>query len=103
MVLTTTTVTLRYYGEAQEVFERVPRLRVCVLPRLSLHNSLFTRNTKIKIYEYKTIILPDALYGCEARSLTQREEHKLRVIVNRVLRTVCEPKREEVVGDWRRS
>jgi hypothetical protein len=40
------------------------------------------------------------LYGCETWSLTPREEHRLRVFENRVLR-ICEPRREEVAGDWR--
>jgi hypothetical protein len=42
------------------------------------------RNVKIKIY--KTIIVPVVLYGCETLSLTLREEHRLRVFENRVLR-----------------
>jgi hypothetical protein len=45
---------------------------------------------------YKTIILPVALYGCETWSLTLREEHRLRVFENRVLRRIFGPKREEV-------
>jgi hypothetical protein len=42
------------------------------------------RNIKIRIY--KTIILPVVLYGCETWSLTLREEHRLRVFENGVLR-----------------
>jgi hypothetical protein len=38
------------------------------------------------------------LYGCEAWSLTLREEHSLRVFENRVLRKVFGPKRDEVTG-----
>jgi hypothetical protein len=53
---------------------------------------------KIRIYEYKTVILPVILYGCETWSLTLREEHRLRVFENRVLRKIFEPKREEVIG-----
>jgi hypothetical protein len=45
-----------------------------------------SRNVKVKIY--KTIILPVVLYGCETWSLTLREEHKLRVFENRVLRRI---------------
>jgi hypothetical protein len=51
---------------------------------------------------YKTIILPVVLYGCETWSLTLREERRLRVFENRVLRRIFEPKREEVAGDWRK-
>ena len=43
---------------------------------------------------YKTIILPVVLYGCEARSLTLREECRLRVFENRILRRIFEPKRD---------
>jgi len=54
----------------------------------------------IKIYS--TIILPVVLYGCETWSLTLREERRLRVFENRVLRRVFEPKRDEVTGEWRK-
>jgi hypothetical protein len=49
--------------------------------------------TKIKIY--KTVNLPVVLYGCKTWSLTLREEHRLRVSENRVLRRISGPKREE--------
>jgi hypothetical protein len=42
------------------------------------------------------------LYGCETWSLTLREEHRLRVSENRVLRRMFEPKRDEVTGGWRK-
>jgi hypothetical protein len=45
-----------------------------------------SRNLKVKIY--KNIILPVVLYGCETWSLTLREEHRLRVFENRVLRRI---------------
>jgi hypothetical protein len=48
------------------------------------------------------IILPVVLYGCETWSLTLREEHRLSVFENRVLRGIFEPKRDEVTGEWRR-
>jgi hypothetical protein len=51
---------------------------------------------------YKNIILPVALYGCETWSLTLREEHRLRVFDNKVLRRVFGPKRDEVTGGWRK-
>jgi hypothetical protein len=51
---------------------------------------------------YKTIILSVILYGCETWSLTLREEHRLRVFENRVLRRIFEPKRDEVTGGWRK-
>jgi hypothetical protein len=42
------------------------------------------------------------LYGCETWSLTVREEHRLRVFKNRVLRRIFGPKRYEVTGEWRK-
>jgi len=42
------------------------------------------------------------MYGCETWSLTLREERRLRVFQNRVLRTVFGPKRDEVKGEWRK-
>jgi hypothetical protein len=61
---------------------------------------LLSRNTKIKIY--RTIILPVVLYGCETCCLTRREEHRLRLFENGVLRSIFGPKRDEVSGEWRR-
>jgi hypothetical protein len=61
---------------------------------------VFKKNLKIRIY--KTIILPVVLYGCETWSLTLREEHRLRVFENRVLRRIFGPKRDEVTGKWRK-
>jgi hypothetical protein len=52
-----------------------------------------SKNLKVKIY--KTVILPVVLYGCETWSLTLREEHRLRLFGNRVLRRIFGPKREE--------
>jgi hypothetical protein len=53
----------------------------------------------IKTIIYKTIILPAVLYGCETWSLTLREEHRLRVFENRVLRRIFGPRRDEVTGE----
>jgi hypothetical protein len=55
---------------------------------------LLSKNLKIKIY--RTIILPVVLYGCETWSLTSREERRLRVFENKVLRRIFGPKRDEV-------
>jgi len=70
----------------------------------SLQNLLSSRslseNLKIKIY--RTIILSVLLYGCETCSLTLREERKLRVFENMVLRRIFGPRRDEVTGEWRR-
>jgi hypothetical protein len=64
-----------------------------------LSSHLISKYLKIKIY--KTVILPVVLYGCETWSLTLREEHRLRVSENRVLRKIRGPKREED-GSWRK-
>jgi hypothetical protein len=65
-----------------------------------LSSRLLSRNVKIKIY--KTIILRVILYGCETWSLTLRDEHRLRVFENRVIRRIFGPKRDEVTGGWRK-
>jgi hypothetical protein len=46
--------------------------------------------------------LPAVVHGCETWSLTIREEHRLRVLENRVLRRIFGPKRDEVTGEWRK-
>jgi hypothetical protein len=61
---------------------------------------LISKNLIIRIY--KTIILPVVLYVCESWSLILREEHRLRVFENRVLRRIFVPKRIEVTGEWKK-
>jgi len=65
-----------------------------------LSSMLLSKNLKIEIY--RTIILAVVLYGCETWSLTLREERKLRVFENMVLRKIFGPRRDEVTGEWRR-
>jgi hypothetical protein len=48
------------------------------------------------------VVYNDDVYGCETWSLTLREEHKLNVFENKVLRRMFGPKRDEMVGDWRK-
>jgi len=60
-----------------------------------LSSRLLSKNLKIKIC--RTVVL----YGCETWSLTLREERKLRVFENRVLR-IFGPRRDEVTREWRR-
>jgi len=57
---------------------------------------------KFKDKIYRTIILPVVLCGCETWSLTLREERKLRVFENKVLRRIFGRRIDEVTGDWRR-
>jgi hypothetical protein len=59
---------------------------------------LLSKNLKIKIY--KTIILPVVLYGCETLSLILREESRLSVFENRILRRIFRHKRDSN-GEWR--
>jgi len=65
-----------------------------------LSSRLLSKNLKIKIY--RTTILPVVLYGCETWSLTLREESKLRLSENMVLRRIFGPRRDEVTGEWRK-
>jgi hypothetical protein len=59
---------------------------------------VYDNNIKNRIY--KTTILPVVLYCRETWSLTLREEHRLRVFENRVLRRIFAPKRDELTGEW---
>jgi hypothetical protein len=61
---------------------------------------LLAKNVKITIHDLK--FLPVVLYGCEKWFLTLREEHRLKVFENRVLRNIYGPKRDEVTEDWRK-
>jgi len=61
-----------------------------------LSSRLLSKSLKIKIY--RTVILPVVLYGCETWSLTLREERKLRVFENNVLRRIFGPRRDAVTG-----
>jgi hypothetical protein len=60
-----------------------------------LSSNLLSKNLKIKIY--RTIILPLVLYGCETWLLTLRKERRMRVF-----RRIFGPKRDEVMGEWRK-
>ena len=73
-----------------ENIETVRSKTTCLFVGFSVENNL-----KIKIY--KTIILPVVLYGCETWCLTLREERRLRVFENRILRRIFGPN-----GEWRR-
>jgi len=61
-----------------------------------LSSTLLSKNLKIKIY--RTIFLPVVLHGCETWALTVREERKLRVFENRVLRRIFGSKRTREQG-----
>jgi hypothetical protein len=63
-----------------------------------LSSGLLSKNIKIKIY--RSIIFLVVLYGCENWLLNLREECRLRVFENRVLRRIFGLKRDEVTGEW---
>jgi hypothetical protein len=71
----------------------VIRCRIFCLP---------VRYPKILRLRYRTVILLVVLYGCETWSLTLKEEHRLRVCENRVMRRIFGLKRDEVTGEWRK-
>jgi hypothetical protein len=83
----------------EEIKSRLNSGNACCRSVHSLPSSrLLCRNVKVKIH--KTTILPVVLCGCETWSLTLREEHRLRVFQNRVLRGIFGPKGDEVTGEW---
>jgi hypothetical protein len=55
---------------------------------LKVNNSITEEESVLKIKIHRAIILPVVLYGCETWSLTLREERRLRVFENRVLRKI---------------
>ena len=85
----------------EELTSRLKSVNACYhLGQNLLSSSLLSKNLMIKIY--RIIILPVLLYGCETWSLTFREEHRLWVFENRVLRRISGPRRGEVTGVWRK-
>jgi hypothetical protein len=85
----------------EEIKRRLSSGNACYHSVQSLLSShLLSKNLKLRIY--RTIILPVVLYWCETWSLTLREEHRVRVFENKVLRRTFEPKRDEVTGGWRK-
>ena len=57
---------------------------------------------KLKVKTYETIILPVVMYCCETWSLTLKEEHRLRVFENKVLRKIFGAMKDEITGEWRK-
>ena len=85
----------------EEIKSRLKSGNVCYhLVQNLMSSSVLSKNIKIKIY--RTIILPLVLYGCETWSRTLREECRLRVFENGVLRRIFGPKRDEVIWKWRK-
>ena len=63
-----------------------------------LPSNMLSKNLKV----YRNIILLVVLYGFETWSLTLREERRLKMFENRVLRRIFGPRRDEVTGEWRK-
>jgi len=76
------------------------RSRHAVVTGTHFPSSLLSKNIKNKIH--RPIILPVVLCGCETWSLTLREESRLRMTENGVLRRIFEPKRYEATREWRK-
>jgi hypothetical protein len=65
-----------------------------------LSSTLLSKIVKIKIN--RSIIFPVVLYECETSSLELKEEGRLRIFENRVLRSIFGPKRNKVTEDWKK-
>ena len=85
----------------EEIKSRLKSGNACYLSVQNLFSSiLLSKNLKIKMY--RTLMLPFVLHGCDTWSLTLREERRLRVFENSVLRIIFDPKRDVVTGEWRK-
>jgi hypothetical protein len=65
-----------------------------------LSSNLLSKYLKINIC--MTIIVPVVLYGCETWSHTLRQERRLGVFEDRVLRRIFDAERDEITGEWRK-
>ncbi|KAJ4425769.1 hypothetical protein ANN_27392 [Periplaneta americana] len=88
-------------GTREEIKHRINMGNACYYSvEKLLSSSLLSKNLKVRIY--KTVILPVVLYGCETWTLTLREDERLRVFENRVLRKIFGAERDEITGEWRK-
>jgi hypothetical protein len=93
----------RYLGTTvtnqNSIQEEISRLNSGNACYHSVQNLLCSRllSKKLKIRIYKTVILPVVVYECETWSLILREDHRLRVFENSVVRRICGPKRDKVM------
>jgi len=95
--------TFTYQSSIQEEIKRRLKLgnACCHSVENLLSPSLQSKTLKIKIY--RTIIFLVVFNGCGTWSLTLREERRLRVFENRVLRRIFGSERDEVIGEWRKQ
>jgi hypothetical protein len=89
-------------GHLNENFQKLRGDLILIMLATIRSRTLCLPSKNLKIRICKTIILHVVLYGCETWSLTLREEHRLRVFENRVLRRIFGPKRNEVTVEWRK-
>ncbi|KAJ4439313.1 hypothetical protein ANN_07435 [Periplaneta americana] len=84
----------------EEIKRRINMGNACYyLVEKLLSSSLRSKNLEVRIC---TVILLVFLYGCETWTLTLREEQRLRVFENKVLKKIFGAKRDEVTGEWRK-
>ena len=100
---------LKYLGKTltnqnsiqEEIKSRLKSWKTCHHSVQNLLSSSFL-SKNLKIVLYRTIIWPAVLTGCANWLLTLREERRVRLFENRVLRRIFGPKRNEVTGEWRK-
>jgi hypothetical protein len=84
----------------EEIKRRLILGNACYHSVYNLSSRLLCKNVKIRTY--KTIILPVVLYGCETWPLTLKDEHRLEVFGNMVLRRIFGLKMDDIIGGWRK-
>ena len=95
-------VTVTNTNDIREEIKRRINMRNTCYYSLEKILSSYLLSKKLKVNTYRTIILPVVLYGCKTLSLTLREEHRLRVFENEVLRKIFWAKRDKITGEWRK-
>ena len=91
-----------FKNDIREEIKLIKNMRKACYYLLEIILSSRLLSKKLKVNTCKTIILPVVLYGCETWSLMLREEHRLRVFGNKILRIIFGAKRDEITGEWRK-
>ena len=89
------------YGTKCKLESHVEKIRTFGRRKEYIYNVCKAHRINVSVGEV-CIILRVVLYGCETWSLKLREERRLKVFENRVLRRIFGPKRDEVTGEWRK-
>ena len=66
----------------------------------TISSSMLSKNINTKIY--KTRCLSRVLHGCKTWSVTMKEEHRLRMSKNEVIKKIFGFRSKMVIWDWRR-